>query len=63
MMKHDSEADMTAEQKEYYQNHLTFNYGVAVGLFLAEGSLDPAGFCAEATTQRNDPDTGVHYWE
>lgn len=63
MMKHDSEADMSAEQIEYFENHLTFNYGVAVGLYLAEGSMDSTGFCATATAQRSDPETGVHYWE
>jgi hypothetical protein len=63
MLEHEDKANMSAEQLNYYEHHLTFNYGVAVGLFLAEGSMDQADFCAAATAQRNDPETGLHYWE
>jgi hypothetical protein len=63
MLEHDDKANMSAEQISYFQHHVTFNYGVAMGLFLAEGSMDQTAFCAAATAQRNDPETGIHYWE
>lgn len=62
-LKHESEADMSAEEMAYFEKHLTFSYGVAVGLSLAEGSMDQSGFCAAATEHRNDPEAHLHYWE
>ena len=62
-LEHENKAEMSAEQIDYFETHLTFNYGVAVGLYLAEGSLDQAGFCAEAAAHRNDPESHLHYWE
>ena len=62
-LEHENKANMSAEQIAYFERHLTFNYGVAVGLFLAEGSMDKEGLCAAATEHRNDPESHLHYWK
>ncbi len=60
-LEHQDLASMSAEEVVYFERHLLFNYGVAVGLFLAEGSSDQTGFCQEATEHRSDPET-YNYW-
>jgi hypothetical protein len=62
-LEHEDKANMSVEEKEYFESHLTFSYGVAVGLYLAEGAMDQAGFCAAALAQRDDPETEHHYWK
>jgi hypothetical protein len=62
-LKHEDMVSMSPEEVAYYEHHLMFNYGVAVGLYLAEGSLDQPGFCAEAMAHHNDPEAYIHYWQ
>ena len=52
---------MKPEETAYFERHLLFNYGVAVGLFLAEGAADRAGFCKVAATHRGEAEH--HYWQ
>lgn len=41
-------ADLTAEQAIYYQRHLLVNFGMRVGVLVAEGVRDRDVFCAPA---------------
>ena len=61
-LQHEDMVSMSAEEAEYFQHHLMFNYGVVVGLFMAEGALDRSGFCQQADEHRNDPEI-THFWE
>jgi hypothetical protein len=38
-----------------------YDYGVAVGLFLAEGAADQTPFCEGAATRRDE--VQYHYWQ
>ena len=60
-LKHEDSARMKPEETAYFERHLLFNYGVAVGLFLAEGAADRAGFCKVAATHRGE--AAYHYWQ
>ena len=61
-LKHTRSDAMTTEQMDYFKQHLLFNYGLAVGLFMAEGALDQTGFCQQAAEQRDDPEAS-HLWQ
>ncbi len=60
-LKHEDSARMKPEETAYFERHLLVNYGVAVGLFLAEGAADQAGFCKAAATHRGE--AAYHYWQ
>ena len=53
---------MSAEEMDYFKQHLLVNYGLVVGLFLSEGALDQEGFCRAAEEARNDPEV-AHLWQ
>ena len=61
-LQHEDIASMSSEEVDYFQRHLMFNYGVVVGLFMAEGAMDRSGFCQQADEHRNDPEA-THFWE
>ena len=52
---------MKPDETAYFERHLLVNYGVAVGLFLAEGAADQASFCKVAATHRSEAE--YHYWQ
>ncbi|MFO7641040.1 MAG: hypothetical protein R6X17_07160 [Candidatus Competibacteraceae bacterium] len=60
-LAHGDAASMKPEESAYFERHLLVNYGVAVGLFLAEGAADQAGFCKVAATHRGE--AAYHYWQ
>jgi hypothetical protein len=53
---------MSAEEVDYFEQHLLVNYGLVTGLFMAEGALDQAGFCEAAEEHRNDPEV-ANLWQ
>lgn len=61
-LHHVNASVMSDAELEYFRNHLMFSYGVAVGLFMAEGSIDRDGFCRRAGEHRDDPEI-PHYWQ
>ena len=60
-LAHDNGASMKPEETAHFERHLLFNYGVAVGLFLAEGATNQATFCKVAATHRGEAE--YHYWQ
>ena len=60
-LAHEDLASMKPEETAYFERHLLFNYGVAVGLFMAEGAADQASFCKLATAHRGE--AAYHYWQ
>ena len=63
-LAHVQEADMSAEEKTYFERHLMVTYGVMLGGALAVAAPDPAGFCADAEEERGDPEfAAMSVWE
>ena len=61
---HESEEDMTDEQKTYFEQHLLFVYGVFVGGELAHVAEDPGMACAMAMEAKADPEAAdMLVWE
>jgi hypothetical protein len=53
-LAHEKAAEMSEEQKEYYDRHLLVVYGVLVGGDLAEIGDNPGEACGHAATLRAD---------
>jgi hypothetical protein len=53
-LAHEKEAEMSAEQKEYYNRHLLVVYGVMVGGDLADVAANPGEACGHAATIKAD---------
>lgn len=49
-------AEMSAEEVDYFHDHLLVSFGVFVGLQLADHNNDTGAFCTEATTYAEDPE-------
>lgn len=57
---HTDAGTMTEAEKDYYERHLLINYGVQVGLMLAEFSAHPDTACNDAREAFEDPDV-LHF--
>ena len=55
-LTHTDEAAMSEAEKTYYERHLLVNYGVQVGIMLAEFSASPETACEDARASIDDPD-------
>lgn len=55
-LAHESEAEMTAEQKQYFEQHLLVVYGILIGGELATAAENPGETCHEAAEARADPE-------
>ncbi len=57
-LEHADMASLSSEQHEYFRHHLAVNFGVAVGILLAEHAGTPeevAAFCEDAVAFALDP--------
>jgi len=54
--------EVTPEDRLHRDNAILVNFGIAVGLFIAEGKAAPEGFCANAEEARKDTTLPV-VWE
>jgi hypothetical protein len=61
-LEHADIVSLSDAELEYYQRHLMVNFGVAVGIMLAEHADNAAAFCEDAHAHMNDPDA-VHYFD
>ncbi|WP_127595385.1 hypothetical protein [Nitratireductor alexandrii] len=55
-LAHESEAEMSDEQKQYFERHLLVVYGILIGGELATAAEDPGETCHEAAEARADPE-------
>ena len=55
-LTHTDAGTMSEEELTYYQRHLLVNYGVQIGIMLAEFSADEAAACADVMASLNDAD-------
>ncbi len=63
-LAHEQEAEMSDDEKKYYERHLLVMYGMMIGGALAGAAPNPAGFCAEAEEERADSENAEHLvWE
>ncbi len=61
-LEHADIVSLSDDELDYYHRHLLVNFGVAVGIMLAEHADDAAVFCEDARAHMNDPDA-VHYFD
>lgn len=60
----EGEAELTPEQKQYFERHLLVAYGAAFGGFLAEAATNTGGYCADAADESKDPEyKAVSVWK
>ena len=61
-LEHVDKLDMNEQELIYFGQHLMFNYGVHVGIFLAEAAHNPSAFCQNAQQERAEQNPAEHYW-